>query len=131
MVVTHAFFNPPGMDINDLKKAVELGGFIEFCAGAVTAPIPDYGALGHNLDDFVEAIQTVGPEHVIISTDAGQDRKPWFTECIRVFAQCLHQKGISLKALRLMMVENQRYLLNIKDNFAFGGAFIEETNKEG
>lgn len=112
VVVTHAFFNPPGMDINDVKKAVELGGFIEFCAGAVTSPIPDYG----HLEDFVEAIQTIGPEHVIISSDAGQARKPWFTECIRVFAQSLYQKGISLKSLRLMMIENQRYLLNLNGN---------------
>lgn len=112
ILVTHAFFNPPGMTINDIKKAVDLGAFIEFCAGALTSPIPDYGKLEY----FVEAIKNCGPNHIIISSDAGQARKPWFTECIRVFAQCLYHKGIKGSNLQTMMIENQKYLLNLNGN---------------
>ena len=84
------------------------------------------------LKDFVEAIQIVGPEHVIISSDAGQARKPLFTECNRVFAQCLYQKGINLKSLRMMMVENQRYLLNISSSMEiYNRSYAEENSKEG
>lgn len=109
VVFTHPFFKPPGASIDTIKKVIEMGAFVELCAGTIS-PIPGYG----RLENYVEVIERFGPANIIISSDAGQPRKPLPPETIRVFAQCLHQKGVSPSALKIMMVENYKFLLDLK-----------------
>ena len=107
VMLTHPFFKPPGADIEVIKKAIDMGAFIEFCAGTLS-PIPGYGRLEY----YIEVIEKFGVNHIIISSDAGQPRKAYPPETIRVFAQLLNIKGISESDLRIMMVENPRFLLD-------------------
>jgi hypothetical protein len=108
VILTHPFFKPPGVDINFIKRALDMGAYIELCAGTLY-PIPGYGRLEY----YVEVIEKFGPNRIVISSDAGQPRKSLPPESIRVFAQCLHEKGISIKDLRTMMVDNYNFLLDI------------------
>lgn len=108
IVVTHPFFKPPDLSIDDLKELLKLGAIFEFVAGDIY-PIPGYG----KIDVFRDAIKEIGAKNIVISSDAGQLRKSPPPETIRVFVQCLFEKGISMKDLEIMMVENYKWLLNL------------------
>ena len=40
VVLTHPFFAPPSCTVRQIKEAVELGAFCEFCSGNALSPIP-------------------------------------------------------------------------------------------
>lgn len=109
LVVTHPFFRPPNLNKEQCVKLVEMGAILELTAGN-HSPIPGWG----NLQLDVETIQAVGADHCIISTDAGQLRKSPPPEELRRYAQCLHEKGISLRDLEVMMIHNNRRLLGME-----------------
>lgn len=109
VVVTHPYFRPPNLTLEQCKQLVDMGAILEMTAGN-HCPIPGWGDL--QLD--VETIQAVGAEHCIISTDSGQPRKSPPPEELRTYVQCLHEKGISIRDLEVMMVSNNRWLLDME-----------------
>jgi hypothetical protein len=56
----------------------------------------------------------VGARSIVVSSDAGQPRKSLPGEVLRIFAQCLMDKGVTQKELDIMMKENPRVLLGIQ-----------------
>ena len=62
---------------------------------------------------------TVTPARAVLSSDSGQPFSPKPPETLRVFAQCLHERGISEEAITQMTVRNPEYLLGVS---ADGGA---------
>lgn len=109
MLLTHPFFSPPACSIADIKKAVELGAFVEFCAGNALSAIPK----PISLDLYKEAIQAVGTEQCIISSDCGHPRKTLPPETLRMFAHALLFKGIPAKDIDTMMKANYDKLLDL------------------
>jgi hypothetical protein len=109
VILTHPYFHPPAATMDDIQKAIDLGAFVELCAGNM-CPIPGYG----NIDVYAETIKRFGPSHFIISSDAGQPRKSYPHETLRTFAQWLLHKGIPESDLRIMMSENYNFLLDLK-----------------
>ena len=109
-VLTHPFFTPPNCSIADIKKAVELGAFIEFCGGNALSPIPKPICL----DLYKEAVDAVGTEKCVISSDCGHPRKTLPPETLRMFAQALMFKGVAQKDVEAMMKYNYDKLLDLE-----------------
>lgn len=109
MLLTHPFFSPPACSIEDIKKAVELGAFVEFCAGNALSAIPK----PISLDLYKEAIEAVGTEQCIISSDCGHPRKTLPPETLRMFAHALLFKGVPAKDIDAMMKANYDKLLDL------------------
>jgi len=106
--LTHPFVKVPGVDLNFLKEIVPKGVFAEFGYCTISPMWADA-----KLDQVKEAIQALGAEHCIIMSDGGQIHNPWPHEGLRIFAQCLHEKGISQKELGIMMIHNPRQLMGL------------------
>ena len=110
MLLTHPFFSPPACSIEDIKKAVELGAFVEFCAGNALSAIPK----PISLDLYKEAIEAVGTEQCIISSDCGHPRKTLPPETLRMFAHALLFKGVAARDIDEMMKANYDKLLDLE-----------------
>ncbi|MBW1973830.1 MAG: hypothetical protein JRI44_13495, partial [Deltaproteobacteria bacterium] len=108
LLITHPFFNPPNLNVKELVRLVQLGSKIELCGGNLY-PIPGVG----RIDNYRETIREVGAESIILTSDAGQPRKSLPYEVLRVFSQCLMEKGITQSEIDIMVKENPAYLLSI------------------
>ena len=76
-------------------------------AAAISIPYP----APPSWRDYLASLKAVGPERLILSSDAGQARKSAPAEVLRIFAQCLMEKGVSQKAIDLMTKQNPQRLL--------------------
>ena len=108
VLITHPFFMVPEYSLEQLKTAVSYGGTVEFCASAVLNPVPK--AIPFRW--YVDAIQEIGAEHIVIGSDCGQARKTYPPETIRMFAQTLAYQGISASDIHKMLVSNYDPLLD-------------------
>ena len=61
-----------------------------------------------------DAIDAVGADRSIIATDSGQPFSPKTPDMFRMYAQDLHEKGISLEDIATMAIKNPARLLGIK-----------------
>lgn len=109
MLLTHPFFSPPSCTVGDIKRAVELGAFVEFCGGNALSPIPKPIALAL----YKEALDAVGSERCIISSDTGHPRKTLSPETLRMFAQALIFKGVAVRDIEAMLNYNYDKLLDL------------------
>lgn len=109
VVLTHPFFTPPSCTVAQVKEAVELGAYVEFCAGNALSPIP----APIPLELYVQAIEACGSKQLIISSDTGHPRKTLSPETIRMFAQSLTYKGVKTADLEAMMNYNYNKLLDL------------------
>ena len=132
IIITHPFFKVTDMSIQEQQTLVDLhrqltGGepehqlYLEYTYTGKTID-------GISFELYAEAINLIGPEHVILSSDAGQTRWPRdtqgqpleggvqalsVTECWKLFIQDLAQAGISEKAVVEMASTNPSRLLGI------------------
>jgi len=79
-----------------LKRLVAQGAYAEF-GYCTVSPMWNHAPLTR----VVEAIQAIGPEHCILMSDAGQRHNPMPAECLRVFAQSVHESGVSEEGVDL------------------------------
>ena len=108
LVVTHPYFNPPRLSVADQVELARLGAVIELCGGNLY-PIPGVA----RLDDYLDSVRSVGAASLVLSSDAGQPRKSMPAEVLRVFAQCLMEKGITQDEIDRMTKENPLRLLGL------------------
>jgi hypothetical protein len=108
LLITHPYFDPPKLNVKDQAQLYELGATIELCGGNLY-PIPGTA----KLSDYLESISTLGARPFVISSDSGQPRKSMPAEVLRVFAQCLIEKGVSQDDIDIMTKENPQRLLNL------------------
>ncbi|MBI9086305.1 MAG: hypothetical protein JEZ11_22080 [Desulfobacterales bacterium] len=108
LLITHPYFNPPQLSVDDQKILVEKGALLELCGGNLY-PIPGTA----RLSNYLETIQAVGTAPLVLSSDAGQPRKSLPQEVLRIFAQCLMEKGITQEEIDRMTKINPARLLGI------------------
>ncbi len=108
LLITHPFFNPPGLSVGELVELASLGAQFELCGGNLY-PIPGVG----RIDTYRETVAEVGAHSIVLSSDAGQPRKSLPAEVLRIFAQCLMEKGITQGEIDTMMKRNPAQLLAI------------------
>ena len=111
MVLPHPFFNPPKCTVEQVKEAVDLGAFVEFCSGNALSPIP----APIPLELYKEVIDKCGAEQLIISSDTGHPRKTMAPETSRMFAQSLTYKGVKEADLERMLKDNYHKLIDFDD----------------
>ena len=108
MLITHPEYTVPDLDLDTMIDLGRRGGYMEFCAANVFPIIAKM-----TLQQMKEIIEAVGPEHAIISSDAGQPFHPTPPEMLRSYVQGLHEKGLAEQAIRTMCVDNPRFLLGL------------------
>jgi hypothetical protein len=108
LLVTHPYFDPPKLSVKEQTKLYELGATIELCGGNLY-PIPGTA----KLSDYLQSISSLSAKAFVISSDSGQPRKSMPAEVLRVFTQCLIEKGVSQEDIDIMTKENPGRLLNL------------------
>jgi hypothetical protein len=108
VIVTHPEFTVPDLDIETVVELSQQGIFMEFCA-VDCFPIPH----AKNLDQMKEMIDAVTPERAVVASDSGQPFSAKPPETLRVFVQCLHEKGMDEASIRRMCIDNPTHLLGL------------------
>ncbi len=108
IMITHPFFKVPSLDIETLKRLVAQGAYAEF-GYCTVSPMWNHAPLTR----VVDAIRTLGADRCILMSDAGQRHNPMPAECLRVFAQSVHESGIPEDSIERMIKHNPLELLEL------------------
>lgn len=107
IVVTHASMPGIGLSVDDQKKAVDLGAYIEHsfvaCTSVAGSPIP--------VEVIRNQIAHVGADRCVLSSDFGQVANGSPVDGLKRHLQLLHDAGISVAAITTMIRDNPRKLL--------------------
>jgi hypothetical protein len=108
ILITHAEYAAPKLDIPTQVDLAKAGCYMEYCAGSCMP-------MQHMVipEEFVEMINAVTPAHAVIATDSGQPFHAKPPDQFRLFAQTLHEFGITEEAIKQMAITNPAYLLNV------------------
>jgi Tat protein secretion system quality control protein TatD with DNase activity len=108
VLVTHADLDIVSVSIEDQKKLADMGAIIEH---ALTPCMH----LRQRLDPrkIVEAIQAVGADRCILSSDMGQPVNPLPAEGYRMFIETMMHLGINKDDIDTMTKKNPAKLLNL------------------
>ena len=110
LVITHPLteqFGSP-LTIKQQQELVDMGAFIEHCFDTC---MPLHGRLDPMR--MAEAINRVGAEHCILSTDFGQAENPNPVEGMRMMITTMLKCGLSEKELELLVKVNPGKLLDL------------------
>ncbi len=108
-LLNHPLNGSVGAPIEAQKQIAQMGGYVEHCF-ITTMPM-------HNRLDprrIVEAIEAVGPEQCVISTDSIQAWNPPEPEVMRMFIGTLLEMGMDEAVIRRMACDNPRQLLGLE-----------------
>jgi hypothetical protein len=108
MVVTHAMNDPIAMDVATMRRATELGAYIEFVGGSMR----EAGAEAR-VDRFAEAARALGPDRVILSSDLGQAGNPLPPDGFGAFLAAMRARGFSVADVARMARDNPARLLGL------------------
>ena len=106
------FINHPlhyAADPAELKQFTECGAYVEFAAAPLLHPDSH-----HTIKQVFAAIEEVGAEHTVLSTDVFSRWVPPEPEMLRIFAEQLKYLGASAEELHQMLVRNPRRVLGIE-----------------
>ena len=120
LVVTHAMADPIHMTTAQLKAAAKLGAKLECVwASNLQGPQSHLPSNRHwrnvSSADYAKAMQAVGAEHFILSSDLGQFLNPVHTDGYKSFIIELRAAGISEKEIDLMARRTPAALLDISE----------------
>lgn len=87
------------------KEYIDNGAMVEHCYYTPMVGLCSW-------EEIAESIRTLGPEHVILSTDLGQPANGSPVEEMEKFAEQLHSLGILEEELYQMMAVNPERLLS-------------------
>jgi hypothetical protein len=107
-VVTHAMNAPISMDLAQMRRAAELGAFLEFVGGSMVEPGADA-----RVTRFADAIRAIGPARCILSSDLGQAGNPLAPDGFGAFLVALRAKGFTDAEITMMSATNPARLLGL------------------
>lgn len=110
VLITHPFFTLPNLSLEQLHQMTRMGAIAEVVAVTFFNFPTDHHPTVHRIK---EAMDAIGPDKFILSSDAGQPFNPNPVEAIRVVAESLIELGVSKHDLQKIMVENPHHLLGI------------------
>lgn len=110
ILLAHPFFCVPAgaENLDFLKEMVSLGAMPEFGYTSIS-PMWGYATIGK----VKEAIKALGAENCVIMSDCGQRHNPMPHEGLRIYAQCLYEKGIPEKDVERLIKTNPKKLLGL------------------
>lgn len=104
IIVTHADFPTTFYTIEEQKKLVDMGAYIEHCYTTWATGKVD-------LETSIEQIKAIGADHVILATDLGQKANIYPDEGMLAYATKLYEAGMSAEEVRKTTVYNPTALL--------------------
>ena len=90
IAVTHPFFKVPNLTLDELRELSSMGAYAEF-GYCTISPMWAYASPKR----IAEAVQAIGASHCLLVSDTGQRHNPMPAEALRIFAQCVHESGVS------------------------------------
>lgn len=109
-VMTHAMHTCIGATLADQREIAARGGYVEH---AFVSTMPMHQKLDLRL--IVEAIEAVGPEHTVLSSDAINPWNPPAPEMLRMFIASLLSLGVPAAAITQMVRTNPVALLRLEE----------------
>ncbi len=108
IVLTHPLWQATELTPEEVRELyVEYGAYTELCYSNLKM----HGIDDFSIDDYMEVIEAVGPEGVILSSDVGQTFTPNIGDSAREFRELLRQAGVSDDDHTLMSVVNPNQVL--------------------
>lgn len=105
MLLTHADNPADQYTIEQQLEAVRLGAVVEHSFFTTY-----YGRTP--IEEIARQIRAVGCENVILTTDFGQPKSPFFDEGLAQYASLLFKSGFTPDELRQMMSQNPRRIIS-------------------
>jgi hypothetical protein len=109
VILTHPLSGSVGASIEQQQAFVSLGGFIEH---VFIGCMPMHQRM--EPQRIVDAIEAVGPEHVVLSSDAIEAWNPPEPEVMRMFIATLLALGVDEDAVHLMTHDNPARALGLE-----------------
>jgi hypothetical protein len=106
IVVNHAHSPMIAMPLDAMKRAAELGAFVEVCWNALAPGRMDSPQL-------VEQLRAVGLRQVVASTDYFRPYSPNPPELMRMFLGMLYEGGLSKEEVKLLACTNPARLMGM------------------
>jgi len=110
IVITHPHFRVPNIDLDTLEEVARMGAMPEF-GYCTVSPAWQYASV----DKIVASVQRVGASRCLLVSDTGQRHNPMPSEALRIFAQCVFEKGVPIDDVTGMITKNPLDLLDIGD----------------
>jgi hypothetical protein len=110
IIVTHPM-QGLNMSVDQQKQAAAMGAFLEYC---YVGTLPFAGASQKPMSVYAQNMKTVGPAHVIMSTDLGNAVNPVHPAGLRSYIQALLKEGMTQDEIDLMIRKNPAFLLGLK-----------------
>jgi hypothetical protein len=111
MLVTHASNSDVSDSTPSLEEQVKLARMGVFLEHTGVDIMPD--AFAHDPNELADMIKAAGPEHCVLSTDAGMIQGLYPVEQMRVFISTLLGKGITPDEIKTMVAVNPAKLLGL------------------
>ena len=109
-LVTHATTAPVLMSLEQIKRATDLGAYIELVGGSVSP------ATASRLDQLAETIRQVGPQFCILSSDLGRQGNPLPTDGFAALLGAMRSRGFTDQELGLMTRVNPARVLGLRSD---------------
>jgi hypothetical protein len=110
IILTHPNWNVTKMTLEQEVEISKMGAFIGLFA---YGDIPNFNNPNCDPLYFMEVIRRVGPERCVIASDLGTVVNVPPTEGMKLFTRILLASGFTKSQIRLMMVDNPRWLLGL------------------
>jgi predicted metal-dependent TIM-barrel fold hydrolase len=119
VLITHALQSPGELSLDDLKRCVEMGAFIEHAyLSYLMGPNAHLGWMRTwrhvSMEMFAEAIKAVGADHSTLITDLGQYMNPTPADGLKEFILAMKNKGITDEQINWMVRKNPARLLGLE-----------------
>ncbi|MBU0762747.1 MAG: hypothetical protein KKD39_06945 [Candidatus Altiarchaeota archaeon] len=109
-IVTHPMQRDIAMPLDTQKKLADKGAYIEYC---YIMYLDRDNPGDYPLKDQMAAIEDIGAEQVILTSDAGQTRNPGPTESLKQYIKLLAGEGLAEKTITHALVKNPRKILEL------------------
>lgn len=118
ILITHGLTNIPGLTIEQAKEVAAMGAMIELCyLQFMTGPDAQYKWMTHwdkvGADTVAKAVQEIGADHLVLSTDLGQQGMMTPPDGIENQIAAVKAAGVSDGDIDKMMRKNPAKLLGV------------------
>lgn len=118
IIVTHAMATVPGLSIEQMKEAAQLGAVFEHVyLNNIMGEDAHFGWMKHwkkvSAEDMAEAIKEVGADHFVLASDLGQSGNPIHPDGYKKLVAGLKEAGVSQEDIDKMMKTNPAKLLGL------------------
>ena len=107
IIVTHPLLPDVGMSPELQRQAARLGAFLEYPIALMLPPA------SIAVEKFEEAVRSVGPPHVILTSDLGQVLNPIHTDGMIAFLAQLQEQGFTRQEIDRMTKSNPARFLGL------------------